>query len=66
LIPTASDDLLRGEQWGAGPTAVALKQNGPWTYDGLVNHVWSFAKDENTKISSAFLQPFIAYATPEG
>jgi len=65
LIPTASDDLLGGDQWGAGPTAVALKQDGPWTYGGLANHVWSFAEDENAKISSTFLQPFIAYVTPD-
>jgi len=64
LIPTASDDLLGGDQWGAGPTAVALKQEGPWTYGGLANHVWSFADDKNAKISSTFLQPFLTYVTP--
>ena len=32
LVPTATDGLLGGEQWGAGPTGVALKQSGPWTY----------------------------------
>lgn len=65
LIPTATDDLLGGEQWGAGPTVVALKQNGPWTYGGLANHIYSFAKDENAKISNTFLQPFLTYVTPE-
>jgi len=29
LLPTASDDLLGTGKWGAGPTAVALKQQGP-------------------------------------
>jgi hypothetical protein len=29
LLPTASDDMLGGEKWGLGPTAVALKQQGP-------------------------------------
>jgi hypothetical protein len=28
LWPTATDSQLGGEQWGAGPTALALKQNG--------------------------------------
>jgi hypothetical protein len=39
LLPTTSDDSLGGEKWGLGPTAVALKQEGPWTYGLLVNHV---------------------------
>ncbi len=39
LLPTASDDLLGGEKWGAGPTGVVLKQAGPWTYGMLANHV---------------------------
>ena len=47
LLPTATDDLLGGGKWGAGPTAVALKQSGPWTYGALVNHIWSFAGDED-------------------
>ena len=28
LWPTATDDLLGGEKWGAGPTGLALKQSG--------------------------------------
>jgi hypothetical protein len=31
LLPTGSDDLLSVKKWGAGPTGVALKQDGPWT-----------------------------------
>jgi len=65
LLPTATDDLIGGDQWGAGPTGIALKQDGHWTYGGLFNHVWSFAEDKNAKISSTFLQPFLAYVTPE-
>jgi hypothetical protein len=45
-IPTATDDLLGEEKWGAGPTAVVLKQEGHWTYGALVNHIWSFAGEE--------------------
>jgi hypothetical protein len=59
LLPTATDDLLGGEKWGAGPTGVALKQTGPWTYGALFNHIWSFAGDSNRNdINSTFLQPF--------
>lgn len=65
LLPTATDDLLGMEKWGAGPTVVLLKQTGPWTYGALVNHIWSFAGDDDRKdISSTFLQPFAAYTTP--
>jgi hypothetical protein len=40
VFPTASDYLLGTEKWSAGPTAVALKQQGPWTYGLLTQHVW--------------------------
>jgi len=63
LLPTASNNLLGGDQWGAGPTAIALKQTGHLTYGGLANHVWSFANDTNEEISSTYLQPFFAYVT---
>ncbi len=39
LLPTGTDDLLSADKWGAGPTAVALKQAGPWTYGALANHI---------------------------
>lgn len=66
LIPTATDDLLGGEKWGAGPTVVALKQDGPWTYGILANHIWSFAgNSDRSDVSSTFLQPFLSYTTPD-
>ena len=41
-----------------------LKQDGPWTYGMLANHVWSFAGDsDRSDISSTFLQPFVSYTT---
>lgn len=67
LVPTGTDDLLSAEQWGAGPTGVALKQSGPWTYGALANHIWSFAGDDDRgDVNATFLQPFVAYATPTG
>jgi hypothetical protein len=66
LLPTATDDLLGGKKWGAGPTGVALKQTGPWTYGVLDNHIWSYAGDVTRKdISSTFLQPFLSYTTKD-
>ena len=65
LLPTATDDLLGADKWGAGPTAVVLKQSGPWTYGALANHIWSFAGDsDRNDISNTFLQPFVSYTTP--
>ncbi len=64
LFPGGTDDLLSTEKWGAGPTAVALKQSGPWTYGGLTNHIWSYAgKDNRTEVNATFLQPFLTYTT---
>lgn len=64
LLPTATDDLLGGEKWGTGPTAVALKQEGGWTYGALANHIWSFAGDDaRDDVSATYLQPFVSYTT---
>jgi hypothetical protein len=64
LLPTATDELLGGEKWGLGPTAVALKQAGPWTYGMLANHIWSVAgSDGRQDVSATFLQPFLSYTT---
>jgi hypothetical protein len=64
LLPTATDAVLGGEKWGIGPTAVVLKQQGPWTYGALANHIESFA-GESTRadVSATFLQPFLTYVT---
>lgn len=65
LLPTATDTLIGSEKWGAGPAGVALKIDGPWTYGGLANHVWSFAGDDDrADISNTFVQPFAAYTWP--
>jgi hypothetical protein len=65
LLPTASDEMLGGEKWGIGPTAVALKQDGPWTYGTLMNHIESFAgEDDRADVSLTFVQPFLTYITP--
>lgn len=66
LLPTSTDDLLGANKWGLGPTAVALKQSGPWTYGALANHIWSVAGDSDRQdINMTFLQPFLLYTTKE-
>jgi hypothetical protein len=65
-LPTTTDPLLGSGKWSVGPTAVVLKQTGPWTYGGLVNHLWSVADTsdvERRDVSQSFLQPFLAYTT---
>jgi hypothetical protein len=65
LLPTGGDGFT-AHKWGAGPTAVVLKQANGWTYGALVNHIWSFAGDGNSmemnlpEVSATFLQPFVA------
>lgn len=67
LFPTATDSLLGGNQWAAGPTAVVLKQQGPWTYGALANHLWDYAGDSSrSSVNASFVQPFLAYGTPKG
>jgi hypothetical protein len=64
LWPTASNNALGGGKWGAGPTAVALRQENGWTYGALANHIWSYAGDSNRQeVNATFLQPFVAYTT---
>ncbi|MFL6466334.1 MAG: transporter [Pyrinomonadaceae bacterium] len=63
LIPTATDNL-GAKQLGIGPTFVALKQQGGWTYGGLYNHIWGIASGSGRpKVNSDFIQPFLAYGT---
>jgi hypothetical protein len=62
--PTASDNLLGSGKWGAGPTAVILRQDQGWTYGLLTNHVWSFAgNSDRSEVNATFLEPFISFTT---
>ncbi|WP_440874542.1 transporter [Thalassotalea sp. PLHSN55] len=64
LLPTGTDEALTTDKWGIGPTAVALKQSGPWTYGGLTNHIVSVAGDsDRADINNTFVQPFVSYTT---
>jgi hypothetical protein len=64
-LPTGSEEALSTGHWSAGPTAIALRQVGPWSYGALANHLWSIAGDERrADVSSTFFQPFVSYVTP--
>jgi hypothetical protein len=76
LYPTGTDDLS-SRHWGAGPTALVLKQQNGWTYGVLANHLWSYAQTgghgssdagdasdgSDAGINATFLQPFVSYST---
>lgn len=67
LLPTATQDAFAGKQFGAGPTAVALRQVGGWTYGALANHIWGLTDPEGDrdKVNGTFLQPFLTYTTAD-
>jgi hypothetical protein len=65
-LPTASDDALGTEKWALGPTAIALKQVGPWTAGLLVNHLWSVAgEDDRGDVSFSYAEPWLSYVYQE-
>lgn len=65
-LDTATDDVLGAGKWGLGPTAVALKMDGPWVYGGLINNVWSVAGDDDrANVNSMLFQPFVNYNFPD-
>ncbi len=56
--------LQNNFDWGAGPTAVALRQSNGWTVGMLANHIWSYAgEDSRQDVSATLLQPFLTYTT---
>lgn len=62
LIPTATDALLGGEKFGIGPSVIALKQSGPWTYGALINHLFTVSGNEDRDdVNASFFNPFVAY-----
>jgi hypothetical protein len=64
LLPTATDDALGTGKWGIGPTAVLLKQTGPWTVGYLGSHIWSVGGDDKRRdVNVTSMQPFFSYTT---
>jgi hypothetical protein len=70
LWPTATRPAFQSRQWGAGPTAVAVQQSGPWTFGLLANHLWGFADSANRQgrpdLSQSFIQPFLSHNFSNG
>jgi len=76
LYPTGTDGLS-AHSWGAGPTALALRQQNGWTYGVLANHLWTYARNgghasseagdasdgSDAEVNATFIQPFVSYTT---
>lgn len=53
---------LTADQFAADLTGAVPRQNGPWSFGVLPNHLWSVSDTSNgTKISATFSQPFVTY-----
>jgi hypothetical protein len=66
-FPTGTNNLLTSDKWLAGPTVIALKQQGSWTYGALVNHLWDYAGDDSRgSVNNTFIQPFLSLNQPGG
>ena len=64
-LPSASHEALGQGKWAAGPTAAAIKYDGPWTYGALINNVWSVAGGAGrAAVNQMQLQPLINYNFP--
>ncbi len=64
-LPTATEDGLGTGKWTTGPTAAALRMEGPFTYGALFNHLWSVGGDEDrADVNQSFVQPFFSYTSP--
>lgn len=59
-LPTGASGIT-ADRWLLGPSAVFLKQVGPWTLGALVNHVEDIGGSGNADISATFLQPFASW-----
>jgi len=66
LLPTATDDALGADKWGAGITGILLAQPGNWVYGGIVSNVWSIGGPGEKDINLFSLQYFINYNLKNG
>jgi hypothetical protein len=65
-LPTATDARLGARKWAIGPSAVALRFDGPWVVGALAQQVWSVAGSGDSNVSELLVQPFVNYNIPDG
>lgn len=61
-LPTAKENL-GFQEWGVGPSIVAVVKPGNFVMGALVNNVWSV---ESNDVSNMLIQLFINYNLPDG
>jgi len=66
LLPTATDDTLGADKWGAGASAVFLTMPGNWVVGSLFSNVWSVGGSGDNDINLFTWQYFINYNLPGG
>jgi len=66
LLPTATDDRLGADKWGAGPSAVLLAMPGNWVIGSLFSNIWSFGGSGDQDVNLFTWQYFVNYNLPNG
>ena len=65
LLPTATDDKLGADKWGAGAPAVVLAMPGKWVVGSLFSNIWSVGGSGKQDINLFTWQYFINYNLPD-
>jgi len=68
-LPTHTDPVLGNDNWGVGPSLVAihLDKNDPWVYGVVVNNIWSVTDNKpGGGYNNGLIQPIINYNFPGG
>lgn len=65
LLPTATDDKLGADKWGAGASAVVLAMPGKWVVGSLFSNIWSVGGSGKQDINLFTWQYFINYNLPD-
>ena len=58
LIPTATNDKLGADKWGAGASAVLLAMPGHWVFGSLFSNIWSVGGSGKQDINFFYLAIF--------
>ena len=66
LLPTATDDTLGADKWGAGPSAIFLAMPGNWVIGSMFSNIWSVGGAGDNDINLFTCQYFINYNLPNG
>ena len=63
-LPTATENELGYNHWGAGPAAVALTIQGPWVAGALLNNIWAGTGPK--RVNELTFEPFVNYNIKDG